>query len=111
MSSGSFLLARDRLVEQVGPGPRPGWWLLLDALAPGHPELLETRGSWSTLADLTLENVRAHAYLFLTGPLRLAVLTNTDDTQASHLRTALQRWIQPINRHGARCSRQQAPEV
>jgi hypothetical protein len=84
---------------------------LLDALAPGHPELLETTGSWSTLADLTLENVRAHAHLFLTGPLRLAVLTNTDDTQASHLRTALQRWIQPINRGGARCSRQQAPEA
>jgi hypothetical protein len=81
----------------------------LDALVPGHPELLETRGSWATLGNLTLETVRAHAHLFLSGPLRLAVLTNAVDTQGSELRAALQRWIRPTRRDGAECSRPPAP--
>lgn len=103
LSSASFLQARASLLERVGPGPGSGWWRLLDTLAPGHPELLEARGTWDTLAASTLEAVRAQAHLLLAGPLRLAVLANVRDSQGPAVRGALDRWLRLAGRDKARC--------
>jgi len=67
----------------------------LDLLAKGHIGWLEPRGSWEALRDATLEGTREQWRLFLSSPLRLAVVANAGRGQGAALRTELERWLGP----------------
>jgi hypothetical protein len=92
----TLLSARTELLDEVGSSPRPGWWLTLGALSHGHVGWLDPHGSWESLRDATLEGTREQWRRFLSGPLRLAVVTNFDAGQAQQLQTTLQHWLRPL---------------
>jgi hypothetical protein len=95
IDTGAFLTARSELLHEVGSTPRPGWWLTLSSLTHGHVGWLDPRGGWEALRDATLEGAREQWLRFLSGPLRLAVLTNSDVNQGRVLRTTLEHWLRP----------------
>jgi hypothetical protein len=99
----ALLAARSELMGELGSTPRPGWWRTLAWLANGRVGWLEPRGSWESLRDATLEGTRAQWLRFLSGPLRLAVLTNFDVHQGEELRTTLERWLRPTLAPGWTC--------
>jgi hypothetical protein len=96
--------ARTRLLEEVGPRPRAGWWLALDAVAPGRPSWLDPRGSWSALVDIAAPAVEKRRRAFVTGPLRLAVLANWSEKQPPAVAEGLQRWLRPLRLEQSHCA-------
>jgi hypothetical protein len=84
---------RAGLLDEIGPEPRPGYWLALDAMSPGHPSWLEPRGTFSALSDAGQGHFELSRRAFLRGPLRVAVLTNGGSAQAELARGAIDRWI------------------
>jgi len=95
---------RARLVEELGPGPRPGWWLALESLAPDRPSWLEPRGTWEALTDLTTQAVERQRQAFVDGPLRLAVIANWSDEQPAAVVEGLQRWLRPHRASQRQCA-------
>jgi hypothetical protein len=63
------------------------------ALAPGHPSWLEPFGTTFGLASSTDEAIATRASSLRAGPLRVAVLANTDAAQADAAARAVDRWI------------------
>jgi hypothetical protein len=84
---------RAGLLDEIGPDPRPGYWLALDAMSPGHPSWLEPRGTFAALSDAGQGSFELSRRAFLRGPLRVAVLTNAVNAQAELSRSAIERWI------------------
>lgn len=84
---------RAGLLDELGPEPRPGYWLALDAMSPGRPSWLEPRGTFAALSDATQGAFEISRRTFLRGPLRVAVLTNGDSSQAELARSAIDRWL------------------
>lgn len=77
------------------------------AVAPEHPSWLEPFGLWSRVAGAPAEGVRARGQALAWGPLRLAVLANTDAAQAVAAADAADRWLSPAP--GARVCHAGAP--
>jgi hypothetical protein len=65
------------------------------ALVPEHPSWVEPFGLWSRVAGAPTEGVRARAHALAWGPLRLAVIANTDAAQAGVAADAVDRWLSP----------------
>jgi hypothetical protein len=84
---------RAGLIDEIGPEPRPGYWLALDAMSPGHPSWLEPRGTFAALSDAGQSSFELSRRAFLRGPLRVAVLTNGGSAQAELVRAAIDRWL------------------
>ncbi len=84
---------RAGLLDEIGPEPRPGYWLALDAMSPGHPSWLEPRGTFAALSDAGQGTFELSRRAFLRGPLRVAVLTNGGSAQAELSRGAIERWL------------------
>ncbi|MET0794440.1 MAG: hypothetical protein ABW061_23160, partial [Polyangiaceae bacterium] len=104
----AFAVAQRELFSAVGGAPRPGYARLLDALAPDHVAWLEPRGTWASLAFANRDSVAARGRDLLRGPLRVAVLANEDEAQASVASRALERWLAPFRDDPRRC--QATPE-
>ena len=104
-SAGSDALAtaHSQLFAAVGGSPRPGYARLIDALAPDHSAWLEPRGTWLSLAQANRDSVAARGREVLRGPLRVAVLANEDDAQATAAARALDRWFAPWRDDPRRC--------
>ncbi|HEV8247343.1 MAG TPA: hypothetical protein VGP93_16305, partial [Polyangiaceae bacterium] len=85
--------ARSALLDDVGAQPMPGYWLAIEALSPGHPAWLEPRGTFAALSDNSRASIEAERRALLSGPLRMAVLTNAGPAQSTQARDALERWL------------------
>lgn len=95
--------ARAGLLEELGPGPRAGFWFTLEAASAGHSAWLEPRGTFSSLAMATSEAVAARHRDLSSGPLRVAVLSNQDEAQARLALTTLERWLRPVRFDDRQC--------
>jgi hypothetical protein len=84
---------RAGLLDEIGPEPRPGYWLTLDAMSPGHPSWLEPRGTFAALSDAGQGSFELSRRAFVRGPLRVAVLTNAGSGQADIARASIERWL------------------
>jgi hypothetical protein len=63
------------------------------ALAPAHPSWIEPAGTRFGLESATDEAIEARAASVRMGPLRLAVIANTEDSQADLAVRAVDRWV------------------
>ncbi len=95
---------RARLAADLGPGPRPDWWLLLETLAPGHPSWLEPRGTFGSIDGAGTEAAESERRRLVGEPLRLAVLASWEASQADALEAALGRWLGPARDPDRRCT-------
>ena len=86
---------RQTVLGLNGNGPRPGWDLTLQSLAPGHPSWLSPLGTWVSLTNISAQQVNHWRKAFLRQPLRLAVIANQAAAQAKLSSQALSRWIRP----------------
>ncbi|MFO0757652.1 MAG: hypothetical protein U0359_14240 [Byssovorax sp.] len=77
------------------------------ALSPDHPSWLSPFGIWSKVASAGLEDVRFRRDALAGGPLRLAVLANTDAAEVEAAVQAAERWFSPST--GPRVCRASAP--
>jgi hypothetical protein len=75
--------------------------------APEHPSWLEPFGSWARVAGAGADAVRMRAHALARGPLRVAVLANTDAAQGTAAADAVDRWLSPSP--GARACHAAAP--
>jgi hypothetical protein len=95
---------RARLSAEIGPGPRPDWWLLIDALAPDHPSWLEPRGTFGSIDLAGTEPAASERRQLLGEPLRLAVLASWDKAQVASVVAGVNRWLGPAATGDRRCS-------
>jgi hypothetical protein len=96
-------LARTELLAELGPEPDPGYWLAVSALAPRKPSLLEPRGTWPALSEAATLDAEARRHVLVQGPLRLAILANSDENQIETVVQTLERWVRPVQDEAARC--------
>ncbi len=101
--------AREALLAGLGPGPRPGYWLALESLAPDHPSWLEPRGTWQSITEAARQDVATRRRRLLSEPLRVAVLASWDAAQAETTAQALERWLRPVRREPEACPSVSAP--
>lgn len=85
--------ARAQLLDELGSRPFAGWSLALEGLAGGHPSWLEPRGTWSSISELSTEELERSRRALLGGPLRLAVLSSRGDGQATAAAHELESWL------------------
>lgn len=95
--------ARARLLDDLGPGPDPGYWTALEATAPGHPSWIEPRGTWHSITDASSHAVETQRRWWLRTPLRLATIANAGPAQAGAARDELDRWLRPLRASTASC--------
>src|SRR6185437_1059602 len=66
------------------------------AISPDHPSWVDPFGLWSPVAGAGAEALRLRALALAQGPLRLAVIANTDAAQAAAANDAVDRWLAPL---------------
>jgi hypothetical protein len=110
LSSQEIALARADLLARIGADPAPGYWLVLDALAPHKPSLLEPRGTWPSLSEAATLDADARRNLLARSPLRLAVIANSDESQSDAVAQTFERWLGPA-RAESTCSSAARPAV
>lgn len=94
--SGAFAAeARESLLDELGPAPRPGFFATLGALSGGHPSWLDPRGAVTSLAALEIHVLEARRRTLLAGPLRIAVIANATADQPANVEQALEEWLRP----------------
>jgi hypothetical protein len=93
---------RARLLEQLG-SPRPGLWLTIEGMAPGHPSWLQPLGTFQAVSELTTRAVRARARTWLSEPLKVSILAPHSEAQGEAASRALERWLAPLREDGASC--------
>jgi hypothetical protein len=101
--------ARQRLLDELGPGPDSGYFSALEATAPGRPSWIEPRGTWVSVADASTHTVEVLRRAWLRSPLRLAVIANHDEPQARAAHDELERWLRPVRSSVASCRRAERP--
>lgn len=85
--------ARTSLLVRSGAGESRALGTLGAALAPGHPSWVEPFGTAFGLASASDEAIGMRSSSLRAGPLRVAVLANTDSGQADAAARAVDRWI------------------
>jgi hypothetical protein len=85
--------ARTALLVRAGAVESRAMGTLGAALAPGHPSWVEPFGTAFGLASASDEAIAMRASSLRAGPLRVAVLANTDAAQADAAARAVDRWI------------------
>jgi hypothetical protein len=102
---------RSRLLADLDPDRDALTAAAFEALVPGRPSWLDPRGGWQPLVALTAGAVHTEARRFPAEPLRLAVIANHDDAQASVAARELARWLHPGRLQDVPCAPQQAPQA
>lgn len=95
--------ARMEIASELGSDVPSLWTTGLDALAPGRPSLLEPRGTWQSVANLSTRETEVRRRALVRGPLRMAVLGNASPAQATVAEQALSRWLRPLRDHQGAC--------
>src|SRR5262249_14660447 len=68
--------ARASMQAELDPETQPLWPIALEALSPKHPSLLDPRGTWQSITELSTQAAEVERRALVRGPLRLAVLAN-----------------------------------
>lgn len=95
--------AKSDLLQEIGPAGQRGYFVALDATSGGHPSWLDPRGTWRSVSGSPTESADARRRLWLSGPLRLAVLANVKGEQAESLGASLERWLRPLRGEPSAC--------
>jgi hypothetical protein len=85
--------ARTALLVRAGNVESRALGALGDALAPGHPSWVEPFGTRFGLASASEDAIVLRSSALRAGPLRVAVLANTDPAQAEAAVRAVDRWV------------------
>jgi hypothetical protein len=85
--------ARTALISRASGVEDRGFAALGSALAPGHPSWVEPLGTTAGLGMTSDDAIAMRAAAVRAGPLRVAVLANTDDGQAVAAVRAADRWV------------------
>jgi hypothetical protein len=86
--------ARGALLHANAAAGGPSFALLAAALSPSHPSWVVPAGKDEVLARSADAAVMARAQAIRNGPLRVAVLANTDAAQGETAQRAVDRWIE-----------------
>ncbi len=86
--------ARESLEAALGSKPRPGFEALLEALTPTHAAVLAPLGTFRALDGASRESVLARQRELLRLPHRIAVLSPTNESDASALVASASRWLE-----------------
>ncbi len=89
-------LARQQLLDALGPETNTAWGQTLVALSPEHPSWLEPRGTLVSIAEATKTNLEQRHQILLSEPLRAAVIANRTRVQARAGLDELGRWLAPM---------------
>jgi hypothetical protein len=95
--------ARTRLLTELAPEIEPLWPAALDALSPGRASLLDARGTWQAVSDLSVESIEVDRHALVRGPLRFALLLNAEGTKTERATLSLERWLKPERKSQVRC--------
>ncbi len=71
--------------------------LFASAAAPDHPSWLDPFGVFGRVSGASLDALRLRAQALAEGPIRVAVLGNTDPAQAMAAADAVDRWLNPTS--------------
>jgi hypothetical protein len=93
LNGGEVGTARAQLLDELGSRPFAGWALALEGLSGGHPSWLEPRGTWSSVSELSTEELERSRRALLGGPLRLAVLASRGEGQVTVAAHELETWL------------------
>jgi len=85
--------ARTALLVRAGAVESRALGTLGDALAPGHPSWIEPFGTEFGLASASEEAIVLRSSALRAGPLRVAILANSDAAQAEAAVRAVDRWV------------------
>jgi hypothetical protein len=97
-------LARQALLQIIGPEPRMAWWQTVEALSPEHPSWLAPWGSFRSISEASKAHLEQRHQALLNEPLRAAIIANHDREQAEAGLSALERWLAPLRGDAASCS-------
>jgi hypothetical protein len=103
IGEGDVATARLALEAELLPETEPLWPVALEGLAPGRPSLLDPRGTWQSIANLSTHAAETERRALVRGGLRLAALTNGGATQVTEAERALERWLRPERSGAVRC--------
>jgi hypothetical protein len=96
-------LARTAMQAELDPETEPLWPVALEALSPKHPSLLDPRGTWQSVTDLSTQAAEIERHAVLRGSLRLALLGPDAAIRSGDALIELTRWLHPDRTRNARC--------
>jgi len=99
----SAAAARLRLQADLGQETELLWPVAIEALAPRHPSLLDPRGTWQSVTELPTHAAEVERRALVRGPLRLAILSNSETAQIDGAELSLERWLRPERRRAVDC--------
>ncbi len=95
--------ARLRLQSELESETQLLWPVALQAVAPGHPSLLDPRGTWQSITEISTRAAELERDALVRGALRLAVISNGAPAQADHVEQAIERWLKPARTDDVAC--------
>ncbi|HVW26429.1 MAG TPA: hypothetical protein VHC69_13770 [Polyangiaceae bacterium] len=96
--------ARAKMQTELDPETEPFWPVALEALSPKHPSLLDPRGTWQSITDLSTQSVETERRAIVRGPLRLAALGADAAARTGDAALELERWLRPERARASRCA-------
>jgi hypothetical protein len=96
LSETSTALARTAVADELSAEIVPLWSVALEALSPRHPSLLDPRGTWQSVSEISAHSIETARHALLRLPLRLAVLqTDVHEPVEQRARGSLERFLRP----------------
>jgi hypothetical protein len=96
-------LSRAAIQAELDPETEPLWPVVLEALSPKHPSLLDPRGTWQSVTDLSTQAAEIERHAVLRGSLRVALLGPDAAGRSGDAILELSRWLHPDRTRNARC--------
>lgn len=93
--SDDLVRARGEALATLGSGASGGDLIraAISAQIPLHPSWLDPSGTIDAVAKTSADNVELRLATLRSGPLRIAILSNADDTQSDVAARAAERWL------------------
>ena len=100
ISDRAMAIARARLAGELSPEMDPSWPIALNALAPKRPSLMDPRGTWQSVTELSTHSIDTARRTLVRGPLRLAAILGDAAPDAE---LEIERWLRPERTERAAC--------
>ncbi len=100
---GDVAATRSAVQGELDPETEPLWPVTLEALSPRHPSLLDPRGTWQSVTDLSTQSTETERRAIVRGPLRLAALGADAVGRTADAVLELERWLRPERARASRC--------
>jgi hypothetical protein len=94
---------RSAMQSDLDPETDPLWPVTLEALSPKRPSLLDPRGTWQSVTDLSTQATETERRALVRGPLRLAALGADAAARTGDAAIELERWLRPERARASRC--------